>query len=139
MGEPISDSELGRRLSAGRGYLRESGEEFAKRLKVDRHDLRLWEHGEFGSEKRFRLRASKREKAVRLVQEATGLPHEFFSVDFSQLPAMVQAWRRLEGGDQPEPGSPAWPQPPDDSGEPGGELRIRPPDLDDDQAQSEQS
>lgn len=91
----ISDEELGRRLSAGRGYRRESVKEFAERIGVNRLELADWEKGQFGSDLRFRTTARKRKDAVRRVQLASGLPGAFFRVDFRELPAMAEAWRRV--------------------------------------------
>lgn len=102
MAGEISDDELGKRLSAGRGYARESAAQFAQRLGVNRNDLRDWELGRFGSPTRFRATARKREEAVAKVQAATGLPAVFFSVDFNDLPAMAETWRRLDEEDAAE-------------------------------------
>lgn len=92
----IDDTELGRRLSAGRGYRRESLREFAERVKVLRADLADWEKGEFGSDTRPNSRDRKREDAIRKVQDATGLPFQFFSIDLQRLPAMEDADRLVQ-------------------------------------------
>lgn len=102
MAGDLPDQELGRRLSAGRGYVRESVAQFAKRLQVDRHELTKWEHGQFGSPDRHRTTARKRQDAVELVGKASGLPPEFFAIDFSDLRAMAETWRRLDEEDAAE-------------------------------------
>lgn len=99
MAGDMDDKELGRRLSAARGYRRESVSSFAARIEHDRMELRRWELGDFGSDARARTQARKRENAVRLIQEASGLPIEFFSIDLAQLPDMVTAWRQVQQED----------------------------------------
>lgn len=94
MAEELSDIELGKRLSAGRGYRRESIKEFAKRIDADRHDLTKWELGDFGSPARRRVQKRNRETAVERVQKATQLPPEFFTIDFNDLSEMATAWKR---------------------------------------------
>lgn len=101
MAHELSNDELGRRLSAGRGYQRMRLKDFAEQMKVDRHDLAKWEAGDFGSDARPRHQETKRLDAIRRVEKATGLPSAFFSIDFNDLPAMAAAWKRA-GGVEPE-------------------------------------
>jgi hypothetical protein len=96
MAGDLSDQELGRRLSASRGYVRESLSQFAERIDVDRHDLGKWETGDFGSPDRHRTTARKRQDAVDRVRDASGLPAEFFSIDLQKLPLMTEAWRQAQ-------------------------------------------
>lgn len=105
MSSGLDDKELGKRLSAGRGYVRESVSEFAERIKVGRADLADWEKGDFGSSARPNHTDDKRATAIRKVQDASGLPEFFFRIDFKDLGAAVEKWERLDGGDEPpEPG-----------------------------------
>lgn len=91
----LSDEELGRRLSAGRGYCRESLRAFAKRIGVERHDLGVWEKGDFGSSSRPRNSDRKRQDAISRVRQGSGLPEEFFVIDFNDLPNMLNAWKQV--------------------------------------------
>jgi transcriptional regulator with XRE-family HTH domain len=96
MAGELSDDELGKRLSAGRGYRRETLTAFAERIDVERHDLSKWERGEFGSENRLRTSNRKRDDAVKRVIQGSGLPPEFFSIDLQRLPDMVTAWQQVQ-------------------------------------------
>lgn len=103
MSEEISDKELGKRLSAGRGYARETTAAFARRIKAGRQELEQWEMGNFGSENRPRSTARKRSEAVKRVQQASGLPQSFFRIDLNDLDAMADVWRRRQNGSGEEP------------------------------------
>lgn len=122
MAPRLPDEELGRRLSAGRGYERETTAAFARRIKAGRQEVEQWEKGNFGSDTRPNSTERKREAAIGKVRGASGLPAAFFSIDFNDLDAMATAWARSRG----EGGDP--------SGEPGGEHRgpRRESDRDDD-------
>lgn len=111
MADGLDDKELGKRLSAGRGYARESVTEFAERIRVGRADLTQWELGNFGSKARPRSTGDKRREAVRKVHEASGLPASFFRVDLRKLDAIVESWEQPE---PPEPGPPSGLIPPGD-------------------------
>lgn len=106
MASEVSDEELGRRVSAARGYLRESVSAFARRIDVERHELSKWETGQFGSPTLRRVRARKRQEALDLTRDATGLPQEFFAIDFNNLPKMVKAWHRATALSAGEDGPP---------------------------------
>lgn len=107
MGEPLSDKELGKRLSAGRGYTaRETTAAFARRIKSGRQEVEAWELGEFGSDKRPESKERKREAAIAKVHKASGLPDSFFRIDLTKLDAMAELWQEAEG-DEPSGGGPA--------------------------------
>lgn len=135
--EHLPDSEVGRRISASRGYRRETVKEFAERINADRHDLAKWEAGDFGSDNRPRRTSEKREQAIRRAREVTRLPDAFFSIDFAELPAMVAAWRRAGGDDSQEPPSTGPSADGPDSGDPPpADLGRHLPDDDESQAES---
>lgn len=119
----LSDEELGKRLSAARGYTnRETTAAFARRIDVNRQDLEKWERGDFGSTLRPSGTARKRADAIAKLRHESGLPTEFFSVDFNKLPEMVEAWKRAGGVGPTE--CPADPPIDPETGEPGGEQSI---------------
>lgn len=93
MSKPITDEEFGRRLSAARGYHPKgrSQKGFAKYIGMDRGKLNRYELG--------KLPALSRPGLRELFVEKTGLPDEFFVIHFTDLPAMVEAWKQAGGGD----------------------------------------
>jgi len=96
MAGPLSDKELGKRLSAGRGYARESITAFAERIEAGRQQLERWEKGDFGSEERPNTTERKRAQAIRQVGTAAELPEAFFTVDLQRLPDMERADRLVQ-------------------------------------------
>jgi hypothetical protein len=84
------NDEFGRRLAAARGYGRaQSAEQWAKEvMDIDRGTLRRYELG--------KIDPSKRSWAIESCMVATGLPREFFVIDFKDLPEMVAAWQRVQ-------------------------------------------
>lgn len=59
-----------------------------------RQQLSAWERGNFGSEARPTVRTRNRTAAIMNAPEASGLPAEFFSIDFDELPEIVEHWER---------------------------------------------
>lgn len=81
--------ELGKRVLAARKYRGVSQIKLAKRLKVGPDTLGRWEAGK--TDKDY-----KQDAMINAAVQETKLPREFFSIDFKNLPAMVQAWRRAQ-------------------------------------------
>lgn len=90
--EKLSDAqELGRRVKAARVYRDVTQTDLGKALGHRRETVGRWENGEID-------RDYKRESLLRAAVKVTGMPKEFFSIDFKQLPEMVKAWRQAGGG-----------------------------------------
>lgn len=87
-----ANEEFGRRLAAARGYSRASATQWAEEVMEgrDRGTLRRYELGE--------IDPSTRPWAIENCMKATGLPREFFVIDFDDLPEMVAAWRQVQAG-----------------------------------------
>ena len=88
--------DLGRRIAAARAYRDLDQDTVAKEVGVRRDTLGRYEKG-------FIPKPS-RAGAAEGAAKATRLPREFFSIDFRELPAMVQTWRAISqgGGLDPE-------------------------------------
>ena len=82
------DAETKRRISAARGYLGEQRPAFAKRLGMTASTLRRYEE-----EPNYpkTIKPHQQEALLRKIAEITGLPYEFFTVDFARLAALTAA------------------------------------------------
>jgi len=87
-------AELGRRVKAARHYRGLDQETAAEKMRVEPATLGRYEKGQIPEIKRSGL--------IERASEATDLPHEFFSVNFDDLPLMVRAWRQASRLPRPE-------------------------------------
>lgn len=92
----MTKDELARRLRAARAYSGLTQEELGQALGFSEPKMNRLEHGRY----KRTLAAADEEGVTRSTAQATGLPHEFFSIEFSDLPAMVQHWQQV--------GAPGW-------------------------------
>jgi transcriptional regulator with XRE-family HTH domain len=89
------DYELGRRVAAARAYRDVDQQTVAEKLGVGRDTLGRYERGKI--DKRY-----KREGLIEIAAQVTQLPHEFFAIDFKELPLMEKAWRQAQRLPRPE-------------------------------------
>lgn len=86
--------ELGRRVRAARHYRGLDQETAAEKMRVEPATLGRYEKGQIPEIKRSGL--------IERASEATELPHEFFSINFDDLPLMMRAWTQVSRLPRPE-------------------------------------
>jgi transcriptional regulator with XRE-family HTH domain len=84
---PLSEDALGRRLAAARAHKRITLAELGERMETHRDTLSGYEKGVIPREKRAWL--------IEDYGKETGLPAEFFAIDFKDLPEMYAAWQQV--------------------------------------------
>ena len=84
----LTDEEIGRRLSAARGYHRETFVQFAERLGKNRETIKRYETGKFAE--------LGRPGVIERYVEKTDLPRTFFVINLQRLPEMEKADRLVQ-------------------------------------------
>lgn len=83
---------MARRIRAARAYSGLTQEQLGTALGFSEPKMNRLEHGNY----KRPLGPAGEEGVTRSTAKATGLPHEFFSIDFSRLPEMYAAWRQVQ-------------------------------------------
>ncbi|HET9198215.1 MAG TPA: helix-turn-helix transcriptional regulator [Solirubrobacterales bacterium] len=87
----MDNVELGKRIRAARGYAGVSQEQLGEALGFAGPRMNRLEN----AGRKTQLSPAEREGIIKTAARVTGLPAEFFTVDFSSLPEMAAAWEQV--------------------------------------------
>jgi transcriptional regulator with XRE-family HTH domain len=87
----MDNVELGKRIRAARGYGGISQEQLGEALGFAGPRMNRLEN----AGRKTQLSLAEREGIIKTAAQVTGLPVEFFTVDFSNLPEMAAAWQQV--------------------------------------------